>query len=130
VAIDANGRGVGDGVDGLRRDLAEAKAQLAATSEVLTALGRSASDLDAILGTVVGWAQRLCHADVAQIHLVDGDVLTLARSTGLSDEGVAYLARHPVGKDRTSMIGRVALYAQTQQITDVLTDPDYSRVDF
>ena len=45
MAIDANGRGVGDGVDGLRRDLAEAKAQLAATSEVLTALGRSASDL-------------------------------------------------------------------------------------
>jgi signal transduction histidine kinase/DNA-binding response OmpR family regulator len=130
VAIDANGRGVGDGVDGLRRDLAEAKAQLAATSEVLTALGRSASDLDAILGTVVGWAQRLCRADVAQIHLVDGDVLTLARSTGLSDEGVAYLARHPVGQDRTSMIGRVALYAQTQQITDVLTDPDYRSVDF
>jgi signal transduction histidine kinase/DNA-binding response OmpR family regulator len=130
VAIDVNGRGVGDGVDGLRRDLAEAKAQLAATSEVLTALGRSASDLDAILGTVVGWAQRLCRADVAQIHLMDGDVLTLARSTGLSDEGVAYMALHPVGRDRTSLIGRVGLYAQPQQITDVLTDTDYGRLDF
>jgi len=66
----------GDGVDGLRRDRAEAKAQLAATSEVLTALGRSASDRDAILGTVVGWAQRLCRADMAKIHLVDSEVLT------------------------------------------------------
>jgi signal transduction histidine kinase/CheY-like chemotaxis protein len=130
VAIDAKGRGVGDEVDGLRRDLAEAKAQLAATSEVLTALGRSAADLDAILGTVVGWAQRLCRADVAQIHLMDGDVLTLARSTGLSDEGVAYMALHPVGRDRTSLLGRVGLYAQPQQITDVLTDTDYGRLDF
>jgi signal transduction histidine kinase/DNA-binding response OmpR family regulator len=130
VAVDANGRGAGDVDDGLRRDLAEAKAQLAATSEVLTALGRSASDLDAVLGTVVGWAQRLCRADVAQIHLVEGEVLTLARSTGLSDEGVAYMALHPVGRDRTSLIGRVGLYAQPQQITDVLTDTDYGRLDF
>lgn len=130
MAVDANGRGAGDVDDGLRRDLAEAKAQLAATSEVLTALGRSASDLDAVLGTVVGWAQRLCRADVAQIHLVEGEVLTLARSTGLSDEGVAYMALHPVGRDRTSLIGRVGLYAQPQQITDVLTDTDYGRLDF
>ena len=130
MAVDANGRGAGDVDDGLRRDLAEAKAQLAATSEVLTALGRSAPDLDAVLGTVVGWAQRLCRADVAQIHLVEGEVLTLARSTGLSDEGVAYMALHPVGRDRTSLIGRVGLYAQPQQITDVLTDTDYGRLDF
>ena len=130
MAVDANGRGAGDVDDGLGRDLAEAKAQLAATSEVLTALGRSASDLDAVLGTVVGWAQRLCRADVAQIHLVEGEVLTLARSTGLSDEGVAYMALHPVGRDRTSLIGRVGLYAQPQQITDVLTDTDYGRLDF
>ena len=44
-------------------DLDEARQQQAATSEILTALGRSASDLDPILGTVVESAHRLCRAD-------------------------------------------------------------------
>jgi len=128
VAVDADEReGGGAAAERLRRDLAETKEQLAATSEVLTALGRSASDLDAILWTVVEGARRLCRADVAQIHLVDGDFLRLARSTGLSKEGVAFMAANPVGPDRGSLIGRVALYGRTQQITDVLDDPDYGR---
>jgi pimeloyl-ACP methyl ester carboxylesterase len=58
----------------LHPDLAAAKEHLAATNEVLTALGRSASDLDAMLNTVVRSARRLCRADVAQIHLVDGEM--------------------------------------------------------
>jgi signal transduction histidine kinase/DNA-binding response OmpR family regulator len=129
VAVEADERG--DAADErherLGRDLAEAREQLAATGEVLTALGRSASDLDGILGTVVEGARRLCRAAVAQIHLVDGDFLRLARSTGLSKEGVAFMAEHPVGPDRGSLIGRVRLYGRTQQITDVLADPDYGR---
>ena len=95
-------------VDRLRSDLAEAQKQLAATSEVLTAIGRSTSDVDAILGAVVDSARRLCRADVAQIHLVEGDLLRLARSSGLSEAGVEFMARNPVGPDRRSLIGRVA----------------------
>jgi transcriptional regulator with GAF, ATPase, and Fis domain len=113
----------------LREDLAEVRQQLRATSEVLTAIGRSASDVDAVLGTVVDSARRLCRADVAQIHLVEGEVLRLVRSSGLSDAGVEFMARHPVGSDRRSLIGRVLLYGRTQQITDVLSDPDYARAD-
>ena len=55
----------------LQNELSEVKEQLAATSDVLTAIGRSASDVDAVLGTVVDSARQLCHADVAQIR-VDG----------------------------------------------------------
>jgi signal transduction histidine kinase/DNA-binding response OmpR family regulator len=113
----------------LRSDLAEAQKQLAATSEVITAIGRSTSDVDAILGAVVDSARRLCRADVAQIHLVEGDLLRLARSSGLSEAGVEFMERNPVGPGRWSLIGRVALYGRTQQITDVLSDPDYGRFD-
>jgi GAF domain-containing protein len=116
-------------VNVLRSDLADAMKQLRATSEVLRAIGRSASDVDAILGTVVDNARLLCRADVAQIHLIEGEIVKLARSSGLSEQGVEYMARHPVGPDRTSLIGRVRLYGQTQQITDVLRDPDFARFD-
>jgi signal transduction histidine kinase/DNA-binding response OmpR family regulator len=113
----------------LRLDLAEARKQLAATSEVLSALGRSASDLDAILGTVVQSARSLCRADVAQIHLMEGELIKLARSSGLSQEGIDYMTRNPVGRDRGSLIGRVSLYGRTQQITDVVADADYGRIE-
>ena len=116
-------------VEHLRRDLAEARKQLAATSEVLSALGGSASDLEAVLGTVVQSARSLCRADVAQIHLMDGELLKLARSSGLSQEGIDYIARHPAGVDRASLIGRVSLYGRAQQITDVVADPDYGRLE-
>ncbi|HET6754887.1 MAG TPA: GAF domain-containing protein [Jiangellaceae bacterium] len=116
-------------VEHLRRDLAEARKQLAATSEVLSALGGSASDLEAVLGTVVQSARSLCRADVAQIHLMEGELLKLARSSGLSQEGIDYIARHPAGVDRGSLIGRVSLYGRAQQITDVVADPDYGRLE-
>ena len=114
----------------LRRDLIEAKTQLAATSEVLTALGRSASDLEAILGAVVENANRLCHADVAQIHLLEGHTYRLAaRSAGLTEEFADYILRNPILLDRSTLIGRVGLDRRTQQIVDVLADPDYGRQD-
>src|ERR1044072_7500669 len=103
-------------LDRLRSELSEVKDQLAATSDVLTAIGRSASDVDGVLGTVVDSARQLCHADVAQIHLVEEGILVLARSSGLSEAGVEYMARHPMGPDRQSLIGRVQLYGTVQQI--------------
>jgi signal transduction histidine kinase/CheY-like chemotaxis protein len=118
-----------DGIDAeiarLNRDLDEARQQLAAISEVLTALGRSASDLELVLGTVVESARRLCEADVAQLHLVEGSVYRLASFSGLSDEYVDFLNRNPVRVDRRSLVGRVGLDRRPQQITDVLADAEY-----
>jgi signal transduction histidine kinase/DNA-binding response OmpR family regulator len=130
VDVDPEERDGGDDVLArLRLELSEVRDQLSATSDVLIAIGRSASDVDAVLGAVVDSARQLCHADVSQIHLVEDGVLKLARSSGLSAAGVDFMARHPVGPDRQSLIGRVQLYGTTQQITDVLNDPDYARFD-
>jgi signal transduction histidine kinase/CheY-like chemotaxis protein len=111
----------------LNRDLDEARQQLAAISEVLTALGRSASDLELVLETVVESARRLCEADVAQLHLVEGNVYRLASSSGLSDEYLDFLNRNPVRADRRSLVGRVGLDRRPQQIMDVLADAEYGR---
>ena len=62
----------GSAVEQLRRDLPDAREEIVATNEVLTAMGRSASDLDLVFGTIVDSARRLCRADGVQLHLVDG----------------------------------------------------------
>jgi signal transduction histidine kinase len=117
-------------VERLRRDLAEAREQQAATSGVLAVLGRATSDLDAVLETVVDSARRLCRADIALIFLLEGDAYRLAIASGpLTEEDRAYLAQHPLAQDRGTLAGRVGLERRPQQIADVLADPEYGRLD-
>jgi signal transduction histidine kinase/CheY-like chemotaxis protein len=113
----------------LLADLADAREQFAATSEVLTALGRHASDPDAVLDTIVESARRLCRAQAAQIYLLHDGVYRLSRAVGLSDEFTSYVGLHPMAQDRSSLTGRVGLDRRIQQIEDVLADPDYGRHD-
>ena len=39
-------------------------------------------------------------------------------------------AEHPLPRDRATLVGRVAIDRRTQQIVDVLADPDYDRPEF
>jgi signal transduction histidine kinase/CheY-like chemotaxis protein len=122
--------GLREEVERLRRDLAEAREQQAATSGVLAVLGRATSDLDAVLETVVDSARRLCRADIALIFLLEGDAYRLAIASGpLTEEDRAYLAQHPLAQDRGTLAGRVGLERRPQQIADVLADPEYGRLD-
>jgi signal transduction histidine kinase/ActR/RegA family two-component response regulator len=122
--------GLREEVERLRRDLAEAREQQAATSGVLAVLGRAASDLDTVLETVVDSARRLCRADIALIFLLEGDAYRLAIASGpLTEEDRAYLTQHPLAQDRGTLAGRVGLERRPQQIADVLADPEYGRPD-
>ena len=87
----------------LQRDYTDATEQFAAMNEVLTALGRSSSDPDAVLDTVVESARRLCRAAAAQIYLIDDDHFVLSSSVGLSDEFVNQINAHPLKRDRGSL---------------------------
>jgi signal transduction histidine kinase/ActR/RegA family two-component response regulator len=112
-----------------RRDLDEAREHLAATSEILTAMGASAPDIEVVLGAVVESARRLCRADAAQIYLLEQGAFRVAVATGVSDDYRDHLERHPMVADRATLAGRVALDRRAQQIADVLADPDYGRPD-
>jgi signal transduction histidine kinase/ActR/RegA family two-component response regulator len=114
----------------LRHDYADATEQFAATNEVVTALGRPSFDPDAVLHTVIETARRLCRCEAAQIYLIEGDQFVLAASVGLSTEFLSYFSRHPIRRDRGTLVGRVTLDRQVQQIPDVLADPAYGRQDF
>ena len=124
------GHGVDEGdYRRLRRAYIDAYQQSAATNEVLTALGRSSSDPDAVLDTVVESARRLCRCQAAQIYLLEGHQFVLASSVGLSDQYVRYVHDHPFQLDRNTLMGRVTLDRRIQQIRDVLSDPGYGRRD-
>jgi signal transduction histidine kinase/DNA-binding response OmpR family regulator len=110
-------------------ELAEVREQLAATSEVLAVIGRSASDLERVLKTVMESARKLCGADTGQVFLVDGDMYRLAYGSGMTAEYRQFAANNPVVLDRETLVGRVVLDRQATQIADVLADPDYGRTD-
>ena len=113
----------------LERDLSDSREQMRATGEVLSALGRSVADPDALLGTIVGSVRELCRADVSQIHLLNGDRFELASESGSPELYRDWIAAHPMLLDRGTLLGRVALDRMTQQIPDVLADPLYGRPD-
>jgi signal transduction histidine kinase/CheY-like chemotaxis protein len=113
----------------LRRALADATEQLTATNEVLTVLGRSASDPDAVLDTIVDTACRLCRSQAAQVYLIEGDHFRLAASAGQNEALRRHLATHPIRIDRQTLVGRAATDRSVQNIADVLTDPEYGRRD-
>jgi signal transduction histidine kinase/ActR/RegA family two-component response regulator len=114
----------------LRRDLAALQEQFEAADEVLSAMGRSASDPEAVLNTIVESARRLCRSETAFLYLLQDDgFYELITSTGASDETIRFIEAHPMPLDRETLIGRVGLERRVQQIRDVLTDPDYGRFD-
>ena len=113
----------------LERSFAALNDQFEAANEVLVALGRSAGDPNTVLTTIVESARRLCPSQAVHLYLLEDGVYRLIKSVGMSRTTVDYIAEHPMPMDRDSLIGRVGLDRTTQQIPDVLADPDYGRRD-
>ena len=113
----------------LQRDHVALKRQFAAANEMLSALGRFAGDPDQVLHTILDSACRLCRSDAALLYLLEDGVYRLTCAVGVSDDALAYMADHPLVLDRRSLSGRVGLERTPGQITDVLADPDFGRLD-
>jgi signal transduction histidine kinase len=118
-----------DEYERLRRSYAALQDQFDAANEVLSAVGRSAGDVDTVLTTIVKSACRLCRSDAAHLYLLEDGVYRLIKTVGLSEESIAYIAEHPMPMDRDTLIGRVGLDRRTQQIPDVVADPGFGRLD-
>jgi signal transduction histidine kinase len=69
-------------VEELRRELAEARAQQAATAEILRVISSSPMDLRSVFVEMAASAARVCDAYDATIRQVDGDVLRLVAHHG------------------------------------------------
>src|SRR4051794_19583549 len=113
----------------LLQDLAALREQFEAADEVLSAMGRSATDPDTVLSTIVGSARRLCRSDAANLYLLRDGIYEMNQTVGIPESAVTYITEHPLPLDRHTLLGRVGLDRRTQQIPDVLADPEYGRPD-
>ncbi len=109
----------------LAREVEDLRAQQRALSGVLRAIAR-AEGLQAVLDEVVDDARRLCRGEHAQLYMAEGDLFVIFSESGDLPAAFGYSVEHPHVRDRSTVIGRVALTGESVQIPDVLDDPDYS----
>jgi two-component system, NtrC family, sensor kinase len=111
------------------RDLAESLQQQTATADVLKVITRSAFNLQTVLDALVESATRLCDAQDAFIFLPSDEVYRAAARFGFSPEYHRYIELNPLKVDRGSVVGRTVIDKQLIHISDVLADPNYTRLD-
>jgi class 3 adenylate cyclase len=109
----------------LVRDNENLREQRRAVGEVLRAVARS-EGLQPVLDEIVEAAKRLCHGEHAQLYLAEGDLFRIVSESGDLQAAYEYAEEHPHARDRTTVVGRVALAGESVQIPDVLADADYS----
>jgi GAF domain-containing protein len=100
-------------VEALRRELAEARDQQAATAEILAAISNSPTDPYRVFADIAASAARLCDAYDATIHQVDGVQLRLVAHYGPIRTG----ASMPLV--RGALVGRAVLERRGIQIADL-----------
>jgi GAF domain-containing protein len=110
----------------LARELAEAREQQAATSEILRVISSSPTNVQPVFDTIAESAVRLCGGQFSFVLRFDGDQEDFAGCHGLSAEGLETFQRllpRPAGEDTVS--GRAILHRAVAQIPDVQADPAY-----
>ena len=112
-------------IERLTRELAEAREQRTATSEVLKVISRSAFDLQPVLQTLVENAVRLVTASWGHIYRFDGEGFRNVADYGASPEVIEFWQKTPLRPGHASGTGRAALERRTVHIPDVLADPEY-----
>jgi signal transduction histidine kinase len=102
------------------RELAEAREQQTATSEILSVIATSPTHLKRVLDTLTESAARFCAAYDAVIWRLDGDVLRVVGHHGpiLTPLG------HTTPVIRGTVVGRSALDRQTVEVTDLQAEVD------
>src|SRR5262249_61168051 len=119
MSPEASTVGAGPSVEELRRELAEAREQQAATTEILRVISSSPADLQRVFAEIAASAARLCDADDATIRQVEvGGTLRLVAHYGpIPATAVGVLTRG-------LLAGRAILDRRTVQVADVQAEND------
>jgi len=112
----------------LARELAEAREQQIATSEVLRVIGTSPSDEQPVYQTIVRSAVSLCGSLFALVFRFDGELLHFAAGHSAGPGYVELLkTKYPMRPDNSQVAGRVVLTKSVVRLKDALADPDYDQ---
>jgi signal transduction histidine kinase len=114
----------------LRRELAEAREQQTATSEVLQIISGSPGELEPVFEAILSNATRICEAKFGILYLRDGEAFRLRALHGAPPAFAEASWRDPVVQPgpRTGF-GRVIQTKRAVHIVDVTVDPGYAERD-
>ena len=116
-------------IEELKRELAEARDQQVATSEILRIISSSPGDLQPVLDTIVATATRLCGAEKATIRRRSGDAYLMVAEYGCSPEQRAYMEKNPVAAGPGTVVGRAGETRKPVYVADVEADPGFKQMD-
>src|SRR4051812_34083236 len=105
------------------KDLKEARAQQAATAEILKVIASSPHDVQPVFDVIVERAVQLCGARMGRVYRYDGNLIHLVGGHGLSDPG-RYSAQRPFPRPASddTIVGRVILSRTPAILADLDTD--------
>ncbi len=109
----------------LRQQLAEARAQQAATAAILKVINRSPSDLRPTFKAILESTTRMCDSNIAALFLFDGKDLTCAAQHNTTPAFTKFLQkmRAPASKETPTRLA--ALKRKLVIVADYLNDPRF-----
>ena len=111
-----------------RRDLAEAREQQTAMSDVLRVISSRPTDLAPVFDTILINATRLCEGNFAALWQYDGEALVGAALHNVSP-GFADLCRNTkLQLGRAGAVRKAALERRTVHVADITVEPGFSPI--
>ena len=107
-------------IDTLTRELAEAREQQIATSQVLGIISSSPGELEPVFESILANAVRLCGAKFGNLWLYDDDVFRISATHGASPQYREFLRREPVVRAAPdNNFGRMLKTRRAVQVKDL-----------
>jgi two-component system, NtrC family, sensor kinase len=107
-------------------ELAEAREQQTATSEVLKVISSSPTDIQPVFEVIGERAKKLCNAEISVVSIVDSDLIRLVAITGTTEEGIEAARRaFPMRVDHETATARAIRTSAVCHVPDVLDDAEY-----
>src|SRR5215831_6587659 len=108
------------------RELAEAREQQRATSEILHVISSSPGELQPVFDAILANATRICEAKFGSMYLSEGDAVRIAAMHKVPPSFVEERRRNPlIRPSPDTTLGRALATKQTVQIADVQNEPAY-----
>ena len=108
-------------------DLSESLEQQTATSEVLSVISNSPTDVQPVFETIANNAVKLCGAQYCIVYSFDGEIIDVVAHHNLDLPAVGTLRQiWPMAPDTRTLIGRVILERDVLHVADVTAVPGYT----
>jgi signal transduction histidine kinase len=106
-------------LEDLKRELADARDQQRATTEILSVISRSPTDVQPVFDTIAASATRLCDGLYSVVFRFDGELITVAADSGVSPWTSEVIRKaYPAPPGRGTMASRALLEQRVIALTD------------